>query len=98
MKHLIALGLLASICACQTPAPASADPPGGSLPGAAEDTCGARKLSAFIGKPITSPGVPPASREVRHVAPDSVITMDFSPQRLNIKTDKDGIIRQIQCG
>ena len=35
---------------------------------------------------------------VRIVAPDSVVTMDMRPDRLNLETGPDGKIRSIRCG
>jgi len=65
------------------------------------DACGAAKLAPFIGKPETTPGVPAASTTrpiVRHLYPDSIVTMDFSETRLNIELDAKGVILKARCG
>jgi len=65
------------------------------------DACGAAKLAAFIGKPVTTPGVPAASTTrpiVRHLYPDAIVTMDFSEARLNIELDAKGVILRARCG
>ena len=38
------------------------------------------------------------NRPYRILKPDSIVTMDYSPDRLNIHTDNDGIILQQDCG
>jgi hypothetical protein len=35
---------------------------------------------------------------VRILGPDSVMTMDYSPARLNIIVSKDNIIKSVKCG
>jgi hypothetical protein len=35
---------------------------------------------------------------VRIIGPNDMVTMDYSPQRLNIVYDKNGIIREVKCG
>ena len=37
-------------------------------------------------------------RPYRVLTPDSMMTMDYSPDRLNIQTDADGIIITTDCG
>ncbi len=71
-------------------------PPVGSDP-AVPDTCGMAQHAALVGQPITSEGVPAEGPNVRHLRPDSQMTMDFSPQRLNIDIDADGIITGFRC-
>ena len=90
--------------AATTPASASAPPPPAAdtasppATNASEDTCGKAQYAALVGKPATDPGVPPASRTVRHITPGMQVTMDFMPARLNLRIGPDGKITQITCG
>src|SRR5262245_20023990 len=82
-----------------TPAPSppadTASPPATN---ASEDTCGKAQHAALVGKPATDPGVPLASRTVRHITPGMQVTMDFMPARLNIRIGPDGKITEFTCG
>jgi len=62
------------------------------------DECGASTHAALIGKPLTEPGVPAEGPSVRHIRPDSQVTMDFSPTRLNVHVDAAGMITEFRCG
>lgn len=94
MKHALVILVGATLMACTTPPPPS-DPP---IPPADKDTCNAAQYAGLVGKPITDPGVPATSRQVRHIRPDSIVTMDFSATRLNFNTDAKGVIVSISCG
>lgn len=76
--------------------PAPTPPPVGTDP-AVPDTCGMTQHAALIGQPITSEGVPPEGPNVRHLRPDSQMTMDFRPDRLNIDIDANGVITGFRC-
>lgn len=81
--------------------PAPAPPPSvGTTPPTtvAEDTCNMAQYATLVGKPATDPGVPAASSTVRHIKPDSQVTMDFSPARLNIDINAEGVITGLRCG
>ncbi len=93
-KFLLSTLAAATLMACATPpAPDTAlvNPPPG------KDTCNAAQYAGLIGKPVTDPAVPAPSRQVRHIRPDSVVTMDFSPTRLNIDVDARGVITGLRC-
>jgi hypothetical protein len=76
--------------------PAQPSPVTATMP--TDDECGASQHAALVGKPATDPGVPAESRDVRHIRPDSQVTMDFSPQRLNVDIDAAGVITGFRCG
>jgi hypothetical protein len=80
--------------ACTTP-PTPGAPP--AIPPPDKDTCNAAQYAGLIGKPATDSAVPPASRQVRHIRPDSVVTMDFSETRLNIDINAAGVITGLRC-
>lgn len=62
-----------------------------------EDACGAAQYASFVGKPITEPGLPPEGPMVRYIRPNTQVTMDFSPQRLNIDIDAAEIVTGFRC-
>lgn len=76
--------------------PAPAPPVVGADPAVA-DTCGMAQYAALIGKPATDAGVPPEGPQVRHIRPDTQVTMDFRPDRLNIDIDANGVITGFRC-
>ncbi len=78
-----------------TPEPA---PPVTPAVDPAADTCGLAQYVALVGKPATDPAVPTAGPSVRHIKPDSQVTMDFSPARLNIDINAEGVITGFRCG
>lgn len=61
------------------------------------DACGATQYAALVGKPITEPGVPPEGPNVRYIRPNTQVTMDFRPDRLNIHIDAAEIITEFRC-
>jgi hypothetical protein len=79
-----------------TPPPASEPAPPPADPAA--DTCNMAQYASLVGKPSTDPGVPPASATVRHIKPDTQVTMDMQPTRLNIDIDATGNITGMRCG
>lgn len=66
--------------------------------GAGDTDCGAARLSAFVGQPVVEVAAIETPGPVRILEPDSVMTHDFVPDRLNIFTDEDGIVTQLTCG
>ena len=78
--------------------PAEPAPPSTTPADPAADTCNKAQYSAFVGKPATEAGVPPASATVRHIKPGDKVTMDFQATRLNIDIDAAGVITGMRCG
>jgi|APIni6443716594_1056825.scaffolds.fasta_scaffold1394746_1 Peptidase inhibitor I78 family len=93
MKHALAVLAGACLAACTTTAPSETS----AIPAGDKDTCGAARYANLIGKPVIDPAVPAASRDIRHIRPNSVVTMDFSPQRLNIDVNDQGVITGLRC-
>lgn len=59
----------------------------------ADDACGASKVAPWIGKEATVPvrievAKASAAADDRWIYPDSVVTQDFSPDRLNVVMEK----------
>ncbi|MDZ4762160.1 MAG: I78 family peptidase inhibitor [Alphaproteobacteria bacterium] len=80
--------------------PASAPP--SSLPADTvnppEDACNAAQYAPMVGEPAGLVGIPPASPSVRHIRPDTEVTMDFRADRLNIDINADDMITGFRCG
>lgn len=103
MKHGLVLLAFAAIAACATaPASIPAKGPDASepavMPPEQADACKAKSYQGLIGKPATDSGVPPAGRLVRHIRPDSIVTMDYVFARLNIEIDARDIVTAVRCG
>ncbi len=65
---------------------------------AVTDTCGAEPLRPVIGKAFDSGLLPSGVSKVRVIHPDTMVTKDFRPDRLNIYVDAAGIITDVRCG
>ena len=96
MKTLIAIGaaMLASACVSVVP-----PPPGPPATG----TCNAARAQGLIGRAATSQLGSEAlrltgARDVRWIAPNTAVTMDYREDRLNIETDAQNRVRSIRCG
>ena len=80
------------------PAPSPAGQPAGS------GSCGADKAAAFIGRqdrPTTRADLVKAvgHDRIRWLGPDDAMTMDFSPERLNVLLDaQKRLITGVRCG
>ena len=97
----LALGPLAlATGACMTTTP----PTGGlEAPSAPPASCNATEAQQFIGRKATSSIGESvlkmtSSRTLRWGGPDSVFTMDFREDRVNVLYDSEGVITRIYCG
>lgn len=52
----------------------------------------------WIGKPVDEEAVKDVAKAYRILGPNSMATMDYSPDRLNVRTDEDGIVLEVTCG
>lgn len=84
----IAALLLLTACETTSP-PAAVDADGGA-------TCGAEAYQDLIGRGAAAAIALPEPK--RSYGPDDMITMDFRPERLNIKLDDTDTIFAITCG
>ena len=69
---------------------------------AAGDACGAGKVSRYVGQEATPDVRARITADVGHtrirwVGPDTVVTMDYSPERLNVTMDGNGVITGGNC-
>lgn len=62
-----------------------------------EVTCPADGYQGFVGKNIAAV-IYPSDLKVRVLQPDTVVTMEYVPDRMNIHVDDDGVITKIICG
>jgi len=84
-KTMFLAGLASlTFAACDVSAPTAAD-------------CGARTYQTLVGQPIGA-NLWPDMMEVRVVDPDTMVTMDFVPTRMNVWVGRDGRIERIDCG
>lgn len=82
---LVPLFVLAA-CAANDPANAS------------DDTCGAANHEHLIGQEMSVLEGMTFPDSTRIIAPNSAITMDLQPTRLNFDLDEEGVIQKVWCG
>jgi hypothetical protein len=102
-KFLVTAACLAALAACgQTTAPTTTETPATTAApqtaaeATAQDTCGAAQYSALIGSNFAAVSFP-AGANIRIIQPNQPVTQDFSPQRLNVITDANGLITSLEC-
>jgi hypothetical protein len=91
--------LVAALSACSGAQTEAALPP---PPAATEPTCGADRLGGYVGSKATDDLVAKlrawrGERPIRVLKPDSMATMDYRPDRLNIDVDAHGTIKGFRC-
>ncbi|MEM8822680.1 MAG: I78 family peptidase inhibitor [Pseudomonadota bacterium] len=64
---------------------------------ATDDPCNAAAYATTIGSNIAAV-LFPAELNMRVIGPDTSVTMDFVPERLNVRLDADGTITALDCG
>ncbi|UWQ21966.1 I78 family peptidase inhibitor [Jannaschia sp. W003] len=87
MTRPFAAALLLALAACAgaPPEPTAADP------------CGATGYAGLVGRNIAAVTLP-ADLNARIIRPDTAVTMDFRPDRLNVDVQSDGTITGLRCG
>lgn len=90
----VAFGLLAA-CSTRAPVPLA---PANPVPIGVADTCGAAPYDYLIGQNATALERVLILRQVRVTRPNTAITLDFRPARINFKIGADERIRAITCG
>ena len=84
-----------AITAAATLALAACQPTPGPTPG--PDSCNAGQYQALIGTPVDNADFS-GQDSLRIIPPNSAVTMDHRPDRLNVETDADGLILRLYCG
>lgn len=99
-KTLIALAPAALLAACTT----TMDDGDASMPGDGNSAmCDAEAAQSFVGQKATAESGArirgkTGARQLRWGPPDSAWTMDFRPDRVNVRYDRDMTITEITCG
>ncbi len=65
---------------------------------APEDSCGAVELAYLVGQPAQILERTELPQPVRIIEFGQPITMDFNPERLNVRIDPAGVIDRVWCG
>ena len=91
LPKILPLVLVLSACQYSFPAP----PPPSPLP---DESCGAAELQGLVGQPASVLQTLRFSQVVRVIRPGMMVTMDYSPQRLNIQVDAAEKITALTCG
>ena len=103
-RPLLALFALPLLSACVIPIPVPEGTPG-AIQVVAGDACGASSLSrSLVGQPrrlaeqvqFLLPSGQPAT--VRVLGPNDAATMDYNPERANVRVDAAGTVTSVDCG
>ncbi|MGE0594792.1 MAG: I78 family peptidase inhibitor [Hyphomonadaceae bacterium] len=102
MRVLFAAAVAAVLAACAAHQPQGNHSPSHRMPQTAEeatqrDTCGAARFAHLMGtlaSEIDRSALPPRARIL---TPETMVTQDFSPERLNIMTGTDGRVSSMRC-
>lgn len=63
-----------------------------------KSTCDTEAHAGLIGQTWTEALMPERKDPVRVLHPDSMMTMDYRQERLNIQVDADGKVSGLRCG
>ncbi len=97
MKHLMILLALAA-CTAAPIAPSPTTPVGDALPKGMNDTCGAVRYHTLLQQDGTALERVLIMGEVRVLRPNSIVTQDYRPDRMNFHIGASGKIDRISCG
>jgi hypothetical protein len=86
---VLPLGLMACVPEPVAPAPD---------PTPVADACGAGPLQNLVGQSAKKLEMMMFNNTVRIIRPGMAVTMDYSPQRLNIEVNAAEIITRVHCG
>lgn len=106
-KFFLIAACAAALAACgQTTTPATTETPvaettvaapTNAAEATAQDTCGAAAHQALIGTPASAVDIATLPAGTRIVTPETMVTQDFVPTRLNITTSTDGNVASLNC-
>ena len=66
--------------------------------GADGAACGADELQELVGQSPEMMGMMDIPMDARMIGPDTAVTRDFRPDRLNISYGEDGLVTRVWCG
>lgn len=95
MKSIFAIIPLLMLAACQSPSTSQGQSPAHTQ---AEDECGAASRQNLVGTAGAALDRSALPKNTRIIHPDTVVTMDYLVQRLNVYVGKDGKIERVTCG
>lgn len=94
---LSSFAIVAVLAACSPP-PQSAEPPPETAEEATlQDVCGASAFDYLLGSAAADIDQTTLPEGARIITPQTMVTEDFRPERLNIITDTDGNVSQLSC-
>jgi hypothetical protein len=108
-KFLVTAACLVALAACgQTTTPATTETPVAettttppapmnAAEATAQDTCAAAAHAALIGAPGASVDLATLPAGTRIVTPETMVSQDFVPTRLNVTTGTDGNVASLNC-
>lgn len=107
MRTFLMTACVLALAACgQTTAPPTTETPAAETPVAAptnaaeataRDTCGAAAHQALIGTAASGIELSTLPPGTRIITPETMVTQDFVPTRLNITTGTDGNVASLNC-
>ncbi len=97
MRMVAGAVLMGSAAACVPvePGPGGLYPP--VTPGGVNQ-CGALDLQFLVGGPASALNTMRFNKPVRVIYPNTMVTEDYSPDRLNFDVDYSGRITRVSCG
>ena len=96
MRSLFSVLLLAA-CSGAAPPPGDARDVTPEPDAARDDPCGAADYAGLVGANVAAVTLP-ANLNHRVIYPDTAVTMDFVPERLNVEVTADGTVVRLRCG
>lgn len=90
-KPLLTAAFPLLLAACQAGAPAAPAEAG-------QTACAAERFGQWVGKPLESLDKSQLPAQTRILHPDSVATMDYRADRLNVHVDASGKVARVVCG
>ena len=66
--------------------------------GTDEDLCGASGFQGLVGQSAEIAWMLELDQPVRVIPPNSAVTMDYRPDRINFELDEDDRIAVVRCG
>lgn len=91
------LVILAALAACSPPPQPAEPPPETAEEATLQDVCGASAFDYLLGSPADGIDRTTLPEGARIITPETMVTEDFRPERLNIITDMEGNVSQLRC-
>jgi hypothetical protein len=95
---LVLIAVLIMILNAEPVAQADVDPAAGEAPVVQEEKASCDYPKEWIGKPADEKAIKKETKAYRILGPDSMATMDYSADRVNVHTDDKGIVTKVTCG